>query len=211
MNAIDLCVVADVNSWLGNSDPTTDSALIQQLITAFSQDVITETGRGTDLYSQTAASERYNGNGSDRLMLRRYPIVSVASLTVNNQTVTQSPDGVQAGFVVDTAGNANSLVLIGGSSGFTGSYTQVGFGGGICRFAFGTQNIAVTYTAGYATVPYDLNQAAISIVGENYRRRKNIGQASQMQPNVGQTTFRSWRMTPQDMATVIHYKRTYLD
>jgi hypothetical protein len=211
MNPIDLCVVADVNAWLGNPDPTTDSALLQQLITAFSQDVINETGRGTDLYSNVSAAERYNGNGSERLMLRRYPVTEVSLLTINNQVVSLSPDGVQQGFVIDTSGNCNSLVLVGGWSGGSGSYTQQGFGREITRFEFGTQNIGATFAAGYASVPYDLNQAAISIVGENYTRRKWIGQSSQGQPGVGQTTFRSWRCTPQDLATIIHYKRTYLD
>lgn len=211
MNPIDLCVVADVNTWLGNANPTTDSALIQQLITAFSQYVLTRTGRGTDLYSQVSATERYNGNWSDRLMVRRYPIVSVSALTINNQSIAASPDGVQAGYVIDTTGNCNSIVLVGGCYGFTGSYTRQGFGADVMRFAFGTQNISITYLAGYNGVPYDLNQAAISIVGENYTRRTHIAQASQMQPGVGQTTFRSWEMSPQDEAVISRYERKFLD
>lgn len=211
VNAIDLCLVADVNLWLGNPNPGPDDALIQRVITAFSQYVLNRTSRGADLYSSASASERYNGNGSDRLMVRRYPVTAVASLTVNNQPVTLSPDGVQAGFVIDTAGSQNSIVLVGGGGAFSGSYTQMGFGVGICRFAEGTQNIAITYTAGFATVPYDLNQAAISIVATNYRKKNWLGQGSQMQPGVGTTSYRKFEMSEEDDAIISRYERKFLD
>ncbi len=45
------------------------------------------------------------------------------------------------------------------------------------RFPLGLP-VVVTYTAGYATAPPDLAQAAIELVGEAFRRRDRIGQSS---------------------------------
>lgn len=209
-NPIDLCTTDEVASFVGNTDPTTDQSQIQQLITAFSQFVITQTSRGADLYSQVSATERYNGNGSDRLMVRRYPIVSVSSLTINNLPIAASPDGVQSGYVIDTTGNANSIVLVGGTA-FAGSVTTEGFwGGNNLRFTLGTQNIGITYTAGYDRPPYDLNQMAISIVATVYRRRGWIDQASVGQPQVGQTTYQKWPISPLDQQVLNSYKPRFL-
>ena len=98
-NVIDLTAVAAVNSIL-NQDPDTDSAKIQTEITAYSQNILTRTGRSF-LSGVRAYNERYNGNGSVELPVRNYPILAISSLMINGIVVPPSPDFLQSGYAID--------------------------------------------------------------------------------------------------------------
>jgi hypothetical protein len=162
-NVIDLTTVAAVNAILTQS-PTTDSAVIQTEVTAYSQNILTRTGRSF-LSGVRSYSERYNGNGSQELPLRNYPILAVASLSVNGIAIPASPDYISSGYVIDTEGSINNIALVSNGSGLGsgwpddrwgvrpggwGSYGNAPpLGSSPYRFAMGIQNVAVSYTAGY--------------------------------------------------------------
>ena len=159
---IDLTTVSAVNAILAQAS-TADAALIQSEITAYSQNILTRTGRGF-LSGVRSYSERYNGNGSNELPVRNYPILAVASLAVNGIIIPASPDYLQSGYVIDTEGSICNIALVSNGSGWSGypderwgvrpggwgSYGNAPpLGSSPFRFVEGIQNVAVSYTAGY--------------------------------------------------------------
>ncbi len=191
VDPLDLATVAEVNDWLG-APQATDAVLIQRAITSFSKDVYKRTGRRA-LNQVMTLSDRYSGQGGYVQQLHDYPIQSVTSVTVNGRTIPQSTDYVQPGWVIDTSGEQESVAIVGGSGARYGSGESLGgyvpIGGPVYSFSRGIMNVAITYTAGYATTPEDLQQALVEYVATIYRSKAWIGQLQQSQPNAGQTTY----------------------
>jgi hypothetical protein len=174
-NVIDLTTVAAVNAILGQGSAV-DSAIIQAEVTAYSQNILTRTGRSF-LSGVRAYTERYNGNGSPELPVRNYPILAIRSVAVNGIAIPASPDFLQSGYAIDTEGSICNIALIsngaGGSSewpderwgvrpGGWGSYGNAPpLGYSAFRFVQGIQNVAVSYVAGYTTdVPSEAQTVA---------------------------------------------------
>ena len=128
-----LTTLSNAGAWL---DITTvdDDALLRRLIGAASNTIHAYLQRPTIF--QHVYSELYDGAGRDRQMLRQWPVVSVGSLNVGNQAVPAAASYGQPGYTLEPwdglpPGGPQSLTL----SGY-----------GFCR---GSNNVAVTYTAGY--------------------------------------------------------------
>jgi len=200
-NPIDLTTVALVNDWLNQAE-TVDAAIIQSAITNFSKVVQLITSR-TNLAGASpipSFSEVYSGNGSEILFVRNYPVTAVSSLAIDGVPIPQSPGVNQVGWVIDTSGSQAAIALRGGSRN-TVAYSawspgQWGGNGnapplGQRPFVFneGIMNVEISYSAGYAATPFDLQQAATQLVAAKYRSRQWIEQTSQMQPNVGTTAY----------------------
>ena len=68
---------------------------------------------------------------------------------------------------------------------------------------YGRRNIRVTYTAGFATIPHDVEMTATNMVARAYNRRKSQGLSSESFEGVNM----NWNdtMTEQEKATVGHY------
>ena len=176
-SAIDLTTVAAVNSILGQVSGT-DSTIIQSEVTAYSQNILTRTSRSF-LSGVRQYNERYNGNGSQELPVLNYPILAVASLSVNGIAIPASPDYIQSGYVIDTEGSICNVALVsgGGSTGWPderwgvvpggwGSYGNAPpLGAAPYGFAQGIQNVAVSYTAGYTQDAYSESQTVPSSPG----------------------------------------------
>lgn len=132
MAATDLTTVGAVQSFLG-LDPTIGAPLFQRLVTAASNMALTRMSR--NILSQTYTGDRYNGTGTNRLMLAQWPITAVALVQVyasqvNPLPIPPAPNSQSYGYMIDRG--LEMLDFIGG------------------RWAPGQQNIAITYTAGYA-------------------------------------------------------------
>ena len=166
-NPIDLTTVAAVNAILVE-DAGTDSARIQTFITNYSQSVLTRTGRSF-LSGVRNYTDRLNGSGSESQALRNYPILSVSLLQVNGITIPQSPDYIQAGWVIDQDGSQSFLSLVSGNQGFGwsagndrwaphgnwGSYGNAPpLGQRPYLFQQGIQNVLAQYAAGYTAEIY---------------------------------------------------------
>ena len=152
----DLCTIADLKAWLPNQG-NNDDATLQSLITNGRLQVLSFIDRAHILASVNGTlNETYDGNDSDRLLPRNFPILSVSSVMIDGVAVTQASTPVASGFLFD----ARRILLRG--------------------FAFtrGVQNVQVTYTAGYASIPLDLKQAAIETFALAYRQRAHIGEKS---------------------------------
>jgi hypothetical protein len=141
MAASDLTNLAAVRDWCGIMPSVTQTdALLSRLITSASAMIIGYLGR-PPLYSQTI-TERYDGNGGERLMLRRWPVTTLSAVAVDNVAITPAvlpgPGATtQIGYLLEPwdgmlPGRQQSVDLYGCNS-----------------FFFGRQNVVVTYTYGY--------------------------------------------------------------
>lgn len=195
-NAIDLCILSDVKAWLDISG-VNDNDILQSLITNVSTRILQNLNRSS--LALATYAERYDGSDTPQLALRNFPIVSVSSLTVAGRTVVASPDGVQSGYTFDQY----ALKLIG----YSVAPGQQGFASTIGFFTRGFQNIAVTYQAGYASIPFDIAEAARQWVAYLYRQRSRIGQTSK-HLSTGETVSFSQKEMPDFVAgTLANYKR----
>jgi uncharacterized phiE125 gp8 family phage protein len=160
----DLATLADVKAWLGLTQGA-DDALLARLITAASEDIRQETER---VFHPSAYDEFYNGAGWEQTILvtRQWPIISVASLTIDGNQIPAQPGANQRGYVFRNSASAGKIVLAG------------------YEFTSGSENVELAYTAGYADgsgnflPPADLAQAAIDLVAYRYTGKSRIGQRS---------------------------------
>ena len=119
--------------------------------------------------SQAAYVDVYNGNGGSVLMLNNYPVTAIGALTVDGIPVPPRPPL--------GAGSSGSYSFNGSPGGFVFDSDSIMVSGGC--FTRGFQNVAVSYTAGYATTPPDIEQAAIDTIGDYFRYIDRIGKTSQ--------------------------------
>lgn len=142
---IDLTTLAAVKAWL-TIENTNSDALLSTLVTAWSRTVY---GYLSIAIISRQFVERRDGVGNARMMLKQYPVTSVASLTINGQTIPAAdPTSTSpVGYLLEPwDGNAPA------------SMQMIDLFGPYC-FWRGRQNVAATYNAGYlvigeaATVP----------------------------------------------------------
>ena len=144
----DLVTLAQAYAWLGIT-PGSDDANLQLAISAYSQLI-------ADFCSRTLVSasfsEVYDGRDKPRLVLRNYPIISVSSLSIYGipQSLATSPYG----------------------PGYTYSGRCVDLQGGDV-FTRGLGNIAITYQAGFTTIPADIQMACLDWMKASYLSRTN--------------------------------------
>lgn len=138
----------------------THDKYLTNLIQRFSDLVERYLGRG-DLTS-ASATEGYDALGQLYLILRRYPVTAISSITIDGTALAATDYKL-------LKNGRNGLVQRIGTA-FTGeitrSYANV-------RWPDGgdPERIQITYTAGYATSPLDLEQAAIESCTLWYARR----------------------------------------
>lgn len=216
-NPIDLTLLASVKSWAGVNGSSSDQS-IQDAITSFSNFVLTYTSRGAQgggfptaspLCEVMTFSETYDGNDSDTLFVRNNPITGVTSLTINNNVINQSTAWGVTGWVID--GNGKCIKIRGGGGGSGPSFNTTYYGAWTgCGqfFVRGIQNVSITYSAGFAQVPFDLEMCARKVVALNYKRSQWIGQRSRdLAQGAGTITYADWEMDKDCWRTLNSYKR----
>lgn len=178
MAAGDLIGAGDATQFMGIPG-TQDQALIGSLITGASQYIYTRTGRRVlgAVPSPVALTEIRDGNDSDVMVMKEFPIVSVQSVTVSGAVINASTNvGAQLGgygfddhriFILPGTWSASSMGMISG-------------------FVRGRQNVVIAYTAGPASVPADLFQACVEIVSLWYQRRRRQDMRSKSNSTSGQ-------------------------
>ena len=103
----------------------------------FEQDTYSYTGDDKDTDRAV-----YDGDGTNLLITKEWPIISVTTVRINETAIDESTSIYNTGWFIRSK-----------EKGFIG-LRGYNFSGGI-------QNIELTYSAGYATVPTDLVQALI--------------------------------------------------
>ncbi len=152
----DLTTLANVKAWLQtgqSSFPTTDDALLANLVTAASQYIQTWLNRQIALADYL---EVRDGTGGRRMQFACFPVVAVLSLTIDGQGIPHATSSSAAGYSF--------------------SQTQLAVRG--YWFGRGAQNVIIAYTAGYSTTPPEMAQACVELVALRYRERTRIGEVS---------------------------------
>lgn len=176
---LDLTTLANAKAWIVIKS-TDDDVLLQRLITSSSRFMQSWLNRKLPSMSYTS---KHNGNGNTVMHFNNYPVTAVASLQIGTQVIPAS-DGQSSGYLFDE----KFLYLIG------------------YRFDKGPQNVAMTYTAGYAAIPYELEQACIELVALRYKERERIGQVSKSLG--GEVVSYSQKDMADDIKTILqNYKK----
>ena len=146
---IDLTNLANVRSYLGIDVTNTGSdAELTRLIGTVSALIRNLVNR--DITTE-AYVDKLNGTGSDSIMVPNYPITSISSIVISGVTIA----------VANYTYDKGQIILLNGLT-----------------FPKGRLNIVVSYSAGYATIPYDIEQVCIEIVAKKFKQRDRIGLSS---------------------------------
>lgn len=154
MAAVDLTTLVVARAWLGITDNSQD-VLLTRLITSTSRSILNSLNRG-DLHSQ-AYTETYDGSGTNRLTLINFPVTAVSAVTIDGISIPAALNTYDYGFGFDaySVHLTNNLI-----------------------FTRGKQNVSVTYTAGYASIPEDIEQATLLAL-------QNMVQVQKMDTTIG--------------------------
>lgn len=148
---MDLTTLANAKQWLNISNDTDDD-LLTRLISAASGFI--ETYLSRSLGSQDYVETR-DGHGGRVMTFREYPVTAVAGVAVDGVSIPPAPDTRTPGYRF----SERRVILQ--------RY----------RFRQGWGNVVLSYTAGYAAAPLDLEQACIELVSWRYMERQHIGQS----------------------------------
>jgi len=154
MAVIDLASVEQVKGYLGiNSNA--DDPVLERLVTSASGYIQHWLNR--DL-GQEAYTDTVNGNDSDTMLFRNWPVTAVTAVSINGQAIPASTSSFAPGYI-----NDSQAVYLRGH-----------------RFTRGRLNVVITYTAGYtdANLPAEITQACIEMIALRYREKDRIGLSS---------------------------------
>jgi len=145
----DLTTLANAKAYIPNAG-TADDALLARMITGLSAFVVNWLNRNILTASYTETRDGYD---TTRMMTLNYPITAVSAVTVNGSSIPLASGWPQNGYGFDSA----SIVLMGYS------------------FPRGFRNVTLAYTAGFATVPADIEQAVLEVLALRYKQRDRVG------------------------------------
>ncbi len=207
----DFVTLDQAKTWIESMKPFVpipDDDVLHFLISGVSQDMLARMSRPSIFKSDY--QEWYDGTGSATLPIDQNPIISVNILKINGLVVQPSPDHMQSGYIISRDRKFIQLV---GSPGIS-LRGSVLFGGYSRRcgniFPFETSNVYIDYYAGYETIPYDLAEACLLVIAQDYLRRGWPDRAQIAIPQGGgTTTYRNWEVPPRVQRILNTYTRTY--
>jgi len=174
-------------SYLGIAAGSAEEEEVDLINNAASTRAAEMSGRGVDEngYSRllaTSRTEYYDGDNSDTLMVRAYPLSSVTSLWIDPDRDYGTDE------LVDTAD-------------YTTYYAQGMVKTDGVPLTSGHKSVKITYTGGYTTVPYDLQLAVKELTMFWYKRNtdKRVGVAS---VSVGDKSISYEKDMPQSVISV---------
>lgn len=161
-----LVTTSAITAYLGTSSSATEVSEVELLVNAASTLAADKTMRGLDnsgvsRFLSTSRTEYFDGDGSDTLYVKAYPITTVTSLYVD-------PDrDYGSSTLIDT--DDYSVYENEGTIKTDGNL-----------LAGGRKSVKLTYTGGYTTIPEDLQHAVKELVMFWYKRNtdKRVGVTS---------------------------------
>lgn len=168
-----------------NAASGTNSALIDSLIPVAGAAIgrfcnrIDETGAQT--FESASRTEDYDGSGDPILCLRNYPVTSVTSISLLDETGTVISTLSTSDYRIDLRSGRIHWTAATAAAAWSGGYdSPIGpsYGSEPVGWPVGFQNIRVVYTGGYSTVPYDLQNVATEVVRDLFLDRRRAGSAS---------------------------------
>jgi hypothetical protein len=167
---------------------TADDDLIKLWINTATDDLERECDR--QLSSRAVTGELHHGRGQNALLLRQWPITAISELRIDAKSEFTDASTLIPTTDYQVGDDGNSII-----------YKNA-------VFPRGYNNLRVTYTAGFTTVPSDLVMAALWIVSwmHSIRNAADIGRASK---NKEGETVSYLQTSPQYVKdAVARYKRT---
>jgi hypothetical protein len=152
----DLTTLESVKTYLGTTANTVDDKL-SPIITAVSAWIKSNLNR--DIL-QTSYTEILNGTGGQQIMTANYPVTAITQVLVDGVDVT-------ANAITD---GRRVISLVYPNSGTPWA--------GVSIFRRGIMNVVLEYTAGFATVPFDIEHVACRIVAWGYNESSRLQQVS---------------------------------
>lgn len=198
-DATELVSAADLKTFLAITSSTLDAKLAA-VKTDIEAMVKTYCGRDF-LVPSTPYTEYYDGDGSQQLIVNQRPVISVASIYIDSSCLFES------GSLVPNLNSGSPAELISSQRKLNSGIIE------LFSYAFqrGRRSVKITYSAGYATVPADLQRAVKLICAKAWKTQdlQMIGQISQQ---VGDKTVTyepdSW---PKEAAEILgRYRRIEL-
>ncbi len=185
------------------NDDATHDELLSSLLDAAQAKGEDKTGLQLTL-DATAITEIYTGDGSQRLVLQRAPLVSLNSdtdtppgLVINGVTIAQSTAYNMEGWYIQ-----NGILKLRGTGRFFSGDSSIyatnvlaGTGSGVIETNSYNGNISVTYKAGFATIPADIARALVKMAAVAFAEKTHLGKKS---IHMGQetTSFQETWITP---------------
>lgn len=178
----DLTTLAMLKSYL-SLDVTTHDTLLQNIITQVSYQIQVLCNR---IFASASYTEYYSGKGNNFLLLRQYPVSAITSIY----------DDTDRLYSADTLISSDDYALEdAGDSGI------VKFDGLI--LSRGLNNIKVVYTAGYTTIPSDLEMACVKRCAADYI--ESLGGINAME---GETlTYKPYNLRKEADKIIERYKK----
>lgn len=147
-----LTSIEAVKAYLGNTK-TTDDDLFGRLVLAASAWFESQTNRRFALQSYT---DTFIGQGDKLYIPQQAPVTGVTSVTIDGEVIP-----------VTTSTQVSGYMLVRGLVHLIG-------------YTFGTgQLVEVVYTAGFATIPADVEAAVIELACDRYKYRQRQGKLSE--------------------------------
>lgn len=185
MAIADFTTLANVKEYLGIvTTATKDDSLLGKLISRASSFICNYC---TTTFLLANYTEQRDGNDSMRLMLRNLPVAAVTALTIDGQAIPPGGNSQKNGFWCD-----DTFVYVKGY-----------------RFNRGMCNINVAYSAGFATLPTDIEDVCINMVANKYKRKDRIGKVSEGMAGQ-QTNYSTSDLSAEDKKALQSYKRVGL-
>lgn len=198
-SATELVSVADLKAFLAITSTSMDTKL-----TALKADIeaMVKTYCGRDLLvPSTDYTEYYDGDGSLQLIVNQRPVISVASIYIDPSCLFES------GTLVPNLNSGSPAELISSARKLNSGIIE------LFSYAFlrGRRSVKITYSAGYATVPSDL-QRAVKLIAAKAWKMQDLQMTGQISQQVGDKTVTyepdSW---PKEAAEILHrYRRIEL-
>ena len=153
--------------------------VVEMLINSVSQTIVDAID--CDLFSATYTAEEYDGSGRSYMYLPHYPVTTLTTVVEDGITLTASTD-----FYSDL----DNGILYKASGG---------------KWTTSQEGVAVTYVAGYATVPWDVKMAELKEIARQYRMYllKEHGETSRSTEG----SSSSYAEKPEWMDVVSKYRR----
>jgi len=179
-------ILTNLNSLKQHMDIEDDSdqnTLLNSLIDEVDEVIANELGRGrvagSHPITSAAATEYYDGQGREQLLLNRRPVTVITTVAVDAggyynkgtspfASATEWTDGQDFAALRLDASESNPGILISLQKPGKSQIMRSGQSSNLGVWPKGRGNIKVTYTAGYATIPNDLRLAANLLVSRTW-------------------------------------------
>lgn len=182
-----LCTLAQVKEY-NDITATTNDTLLTNLITRVSKEIETYCDR---IFESASYTEYHNGGGNDKFFTNQYPIITGSGIEVWDDIDWEWGSG-------DLIDSDDYMVT-------DNLYIQLKS----LIFVAGINNVKISYTAGYSTIPTDLTQVCIEEVSRTFKKRKHIEIASKSLPD-GSVSYVVESFLPKTITILNHYKRKYI-